>query len=77
MTVTHNTHMDNKEGAADVDAIERIWADLQAEHKKLIEAFKRDLVSTDDKTAREAWKHIDKAAGIEKAMLIVGKELGL
>lgn len=60
-----------------MEAIERIWADLQAAHATLIEAFKRDLASDDDKTAREAWRHIDKAAGIEKAMLIVGKELGL
>lgn len=60
-----------------MEAIERIWADLKAEHAELIEAFKSDLVSDDDKTAREAWRHIDKAEGIEKAMLIVGKELGL
>jgi len=69
--------MDNSNGVTDVEAIERIWKDLQAEHAALIAAFKRDLVSEDPVTARGAWKHIDKAAGIEKALLIVGKELGL
>lgn len=60
-----------------MEAIERIFANLKAAHAELIEEFKRDLASDDDKTAREAWKHIDKAEGIEKAMLIVSKELGL
>lgn len=60
-----------------MDAIERIWADLKTEHARLIEAFKRDLISEDDKTVREALRHFDKAAGIEKAMLIVVKELEL
>lgn len=60
-----------------MDAIERILADLKTEHARLLEAFRRDMGSMDDETARVAWTRLDEAAGIEKAMLIVGKELGL
>lgn len=60
-----------------MDAIERIWADLKAEHARLIDAFRAGVDSMDEETARVAWRRLDEAAGIEKAMLIVGKELGL
>lgn len=73
----YNKDIDNSDGVKKVEAIERILKDLHAEHASLIQAFKQDLESEDDAIARGAWKHIDKAAGIEKALLIVGKELGL
>lgn len=60
-----------------MEAIERIWAELQAEHARLIDAYRRDVDSMDEETARAAWRRLDEAAGIEKVMLIVGKELGL
>lgn len=60
-----------------MDAIERIWADLNTEHARLIDAYRRDVGSMDEETARVAWRRLDEAAGIEKAMSIVGKELGL
>lgn len=60
-----------------MEAIERIWADLQAEHARLIDAFRAGVDSMDEETARVAWQRLDEAAGIEKVMLIVGKELGL
>lgn len=60
-----------------MEAIERIWADLKTEHARLIDAFRAGVDSMDEETARVAWRRLDEAAGIEKAMLIVGKELGL
>jgi len=59
-----------------MNAIERIFADLETEHARLLEAFRRDMGSMDNETARVAWTRLDEAAGIEKAMLIVVKELG-
>lgn len=51
--------------------ITEILKALADAHTKLIDEFKRDLMSTDDETARRAWVRMDEARGIEIAMDIV------